>query len=45
MIDDGMAYVWGAYGLAIAALAGLTLVVVLRLAAWSKRARELERKP
>lgn len=44
MIDGGWAYIWGAYGVALAALVVLTLVVVLRLAHWSKRARELERR-
>ena len=45
MIEDGWAYIWGAYALAIGALAVLALVVMLRLAQWSRRARELERRP
>jgi heme exporter protein D len=44
MIEGGWAYIWGAYGLALAALVVLTLAVVLRLAHWSTRARGLERK-
>jgi heme exporter protein D len=44
MIDGGWAYIWPAYGLALTALTVLALVVVLRLAHWSKRARELERR-
>jgi len=44
MIEGGWAFVWGAYGVAFAALAVLTLIVVLRLAHWSRRARELERR-
>lgn len=45
MIEGGWTFVWSAYALALSALAVLTLVVVLRLAHWSKRARELERGP
>jgi len=45
MIDGGWAYVWGAYGVALAALVLLTIAVVARLAHWSKRARELEQRP
>ncbi|HJS80307.1 MAG TPA: heme exporter protein CcmD [Vitreimonas sp.] len=45
MIEDGWAYIWGAYALAIGALALLTCIVMLRLAHWSRRARELERRP
>ena len=45
MIEGGWVFIWGAYGVALGALAGLTLVVVLRLAHWSKQGRELERRP
>ena len=45
MIEGGWTFIWGAYGAALAALAVLTLVIVARLAHWSKRARELERRP
>jgi len=45
MIESGWAYIWGAYALALVTLLVLTLVVMLRLAHWSKRARSLERKP
>ena len=45
MIEGGWVFIWGAYGAALAALAGLTLIVVSRLSHWSKQARELERRP
>jgi hypothetical protein len=45
MIEGGWAYIWIAYALALIALGALTLIVTLRLAHWSKRARELERRP
>jgi hypothetical protein len=41
---EGWPYIWSAYALALGALVVLTLAVTLRLAAWSKRARELERR-
>lgn len=44
MIEGGWAFIWSAYALTCAALVVLTLVVTLRLANWSKRARE-ERRP
>lgn len=44
MITGGWAYIVGAYGVAVSALIVLTLVVTLRLAQWSKRARELEKR-
>lgn len=40
MIEGGWAFIWSAYGVACGALAVLTLVVVLRLAHWAKRARQ-----
>lgn len=40
MIEGGWAYVWGAYGLAVAALVALSVMVALRLAYWAKRAKE-----
>ena len=45
MIEGGWEFVWPAYGVALAALAVLTIVVVARLRAWSQRARELDEKP
>lgn len=44
MIEGGWPFIWSAYGLTLTALLVLGLVVVLRLAHWSKRARELERR-
>lgn len=44
MITGGWAYIWGAYGVALSALLALTLIVSLRLAQWSKRARALEKR-
>lgn len=44
MIEGGWAYIWGAYGVALVALVALTLMVTLRLAQWSKRARALEKR-
>lgn len=45
MIEGGWAFIWSAYGVTLMSLVALALVVVLRLAYWSKRARELERNP
>ncbi len=45
MIEGGWAYIWSAYALALSALAIVTIVVIVRLAHWSKRARALERRP
>lgn len=45
MIEGGWEFVWPAYGIAIGALAALTFAVVLRLRAWERRARELDKKP
>lgn len=44
MIEGGLSFVWAAYALALTALAALTIVVVARLAHWSRRARDLERR-
>ena len=44
MIAGGWAYIWGAYGVTLSALLALTLVVTLRLAHWSRRAREVEKR-
>ena len=44
MISGGLEYVWAAYAVAIAALATLAIVVVLRLLHWAARAKELDRK-
>lgn len=43
MIQGGWTFVWTAYGLTMAALGVLALVVVARLRHWARRARELER--
>lgn len=43
MIEGGWGYIWGAYALALGALIVLAIIVTLRLAHWSRRARELER--
>jgi heme exporter protein CcmD len=45
MIEGGWAFVWGAYGVTLGALVVMALVIVLRLSYWSKRVRELERRP
>lgn len=45
MIEGGWEFIWPAYGVTLAALAVLTVVVVMRLRAWERRARELDRKP
>jgi heme exporter protein D len=44
MIAGGWTFIWAAYGVALSALVVLTLVAVLRLAHWSKCARDLERR-
>ena len=41
MIEGGMAYVWASYALTVIVVAGLVLVVSLRLRHWSRRARAL----
>jgi heme exporter protein CcmD len=45
MIEGGWEFIWPAYGLALGSLAVLAIVVVVRLRAWERRARELEKKP
>lgn len=45
MIEGGWEFVWLAYGVALAALAVLIVVVIARLRVWSRRARELDKKP
>jgi heme exporter protein D len=44
MIEGGWAYIWPAYAIALGAIAVLTLVVVIRLQTWSRRARELDQR-
>jgi heme exporter protein CcmD len=44
MIEGGWTFVWTAYALTVGALAGLALVVVLRLRHWADRAKQLERR-
>jgi heme exporter protein CcmD len=45
MIEGGWEFIWPAYGVALGALGVLTVVVVARLRAWERRARELDKKP
>jgi heme exporter protein CcmD len=45
MIEGGWEFVWPAYGVALGALAALTIVVIARLRAWERRARELDKNP
>jgi heme exporter protein D len=45
MIDGGWGYIWSAYALALGTLLVLAIVVLARLAHWSKRAKELEKRP
>ena len=45
MIEGGWEFIWPAYGLALGSLAVLAIVVVVRLRAWERRARELEKTP
>jgi hypothetical protein len=42
MIDGGWSFIWAAYAVTLGALAVLALVVAVRLAHWSKRARALD---
>ncbi len=42
MIEGGWDFVWPAYAVALGALAVLAVVVILRLRAWERRARELK---
>jgi hypothetical protein len=39
MIDGGWSFIWAAYAITLGVLAVLALVVAVRLAHWSKRAR------
>lgn len=43
MIEGGQAFVLAAYAVTGVGLAGLALIVVLRLMHWAKRARELDK--
>jgi len=43
MIEGGWPFVYAAYALTLGALAVLALVSTLRLRAWAKRAKELEK--
>lgn len=45
MIEGGWAYVWPAYAVALVGLTVLAFVVVARLRAWERRARELDKRP
>lgn len=42
MIEGGWNFVWAAYAIALGGLGVLTIVVVARLRAWSRQARELD---
>lgn len=44
MISGGWAYVWPAYGVSVAALLVLAVIVIVRARRWAKAARELDRK-
>jgi hypothetical protein len=43
MIEGGWPFVWASYAVALAALLALTAFVVIRLAHWSRRARQIEK--
>lgn len=45
MIERGWEFIWPAYGVALGSLAVLAVVVLARLRAWERRARDLEKKP
>ena len=44
MIEGGWAFVWPAYAVALGGLGVLTVVVVARLRAWERRARDLDKR-
>ncbi|MEZ5960797.1 MAG: heme exporter protein CcmD [Hyphomonadaceae bacterium] len=43
MIEGGWEFIWPAYAVALGALAVLAIVVVTRLRAWERRARDLDK--
>jgi hypothetical protein len=43
MIEGGWDFIWPAYAVAVGGLAALTVVVVARLRAWERRARDLDK--
>lgn len=43
MIQGGWEYIWPAYAVALGALVALSVIVLARLVAWSRRARDLDR--
>jgi heme exporter protein CcmD len=43
MIEGGWAYIWPAYAITLGAIGVLTIVVLMRLRAWSRRAGKLEK--
>lgn len=45
MIEGGWAFVWPAYGIALGGLGVVAIVIVMRLRAWERRARELDKRP
>lgn len=42
MIEHGWPYIWAAYALTLAGLAGLAVLVWLRLRTWARRARAVD---
>ncbi len=44
MIEGGWSFVYAAYAVGGVALVGLTVIVVLRLRYWAKRAKGLNRR-
>ncbi len=45
MIEGGWAFVWPAYAVALGGLGVLAIVVLTRLRAWERRARDLDKRP
>jgi hypothetical protein len=43
MIEGGWAYIWPAYAIALGAIGLMTVVVLMRLRTWSRRAGKLEK--
>jgi hypothetical protein len=44
MIEGGWDFIWFAYAASLGALGVLSIVVVARLLAWSRRARDLDKQ-
>lgn len=45
MIEGGWGFVWPAYAVALGGLGVLAIVVLMRLSAWERRARDLDKRP